>query len=242
MSITQRSLFLAVLLVLVLSACAQPAPAPAAPAATQAPAQQEAAPTTAPAAPKAAADASCGELKMEDFTNAKIDWTAPAKAAPGGEITIHVAALSHPYINALRPYVPLFTEMTGINVVYDILPVEEFWTKTAADLQGGTGFYDLVHERHRVRMGLCGSGLDRGPQQVPQRPQADRSGLVRRQRLLSRGLGLAHAWNGEYGIGTYGKGTAERHPGQLRAPHADLQQGQARQGRHCGAEDLGRMG
>ena len=59
-------------------------------------------------------------------------------------ITIHVAALSHPYINALRPYVPLFTEMTGINVVYDILPVEEFWTKTAADLQGGTGFYDLV--------------------------------------------------------------------------------------------------
>ena len=81
---------------------------------------------------------------MEDFTSADIDWKGPVKNGPAEGITLHVAVLSHPYINALRPYVPLFEELTGVEVAYDILPVEEFWVKTAADLAGGTGFYDLV--------------------------------------------------------------------------------------------------
>ena len=79
-------------------------------------------------------------LTMEDFTNANIDWQGPAKNGPAEGITLHVAVLSHPYINALRPYVPLFEELTGIEVAYDILPVEEFWVKTAADLLAAQAF------------------------------------------------------------------------------------------------------
>jgi multiple sugar transport system substrate-binding protein len=202
----KRSLFVLVTLLLVLTACAQQAPAPAAaPAPTQAPAKAEAAPTAAPAAAKPAADNSCGELKMEDFTNAKIDWKAPAKAAPGGSITIHVAALSHPYINALRPYVPLFTELTGINVVYDILPVEEFWTKTAADLQGGTGFYDLIQNGTEFEWAYSEAGWTEDLNKFLNDPKLTDLEWYDVNDFYPADW-AAHAWNGQYGIGTYGKG------------------------------------
>ncbi len=200
----KRTFFVLLTLVLILSACAQPAPAPA-PAATQAPAKQEAAAPAATAAPAAAAAANaCGDLKMEDFTNAKIDWKAPV-TANGGPITIHVAALSHPYINALRPYVPMFTELTGINVVYDILPVEEFWTKTAADLQGGTGFYDLIQNGTEFEWAYSEAGWTEDLNKFLNDPKLTDLAWYDVKDFFPADWD-AHAWNGQYGIGTYGKG------------------------------------
>jgi multiple sugar transport system substrate-binding protein len=198
----KRTFLVLFTLVLILSACAQPAPAPA-------PAAPQAAPA-ATAAPQATAEP-WAPLKMEDFTSAKIDWSAPAKAAPGGSITIHVAALSHPYINALRPYVPLFEKLTNITVVYDILPVEEFWTKTAADLQGGTGFYDLVQNGTEFEWAYAEAGWT-----------ADLNTFLNDPKLTDlewfdvkdfyEADWAAHAWNGQYGIGTYGKGSQNAIP------------------------------
>lgn len=202
----KRTLFVLVTLVLVVAACAQPAPAPA-PAATQAPAKQEAAPTAAPAA----AAEPWAPLKMEDFTSAKIDWAAPAKAASGGSITIHVAALSHPYINALRPYVPLFEKLTNIHVVYDILPVEEFWTKTAADLQGGTGFYDLIQNGTEFEWAYSEAGWTVDLNKFLNDPALTDLAWYDVKDFYTADWD-AHAWNGQYGIGTYGKGSQNAIP------------------------------
>ena len=149
-------------------------------------------------------------LKESDFTNAKIDWGAPAKAA-GGSITIHVAALSHPYINALRPYVPLFEKLSNINVVYDILPVEEFWTKTAADLQGGTGFYDLIQNGTEFEWAYSEAGWTADLNKFLDDPALTDLDWFDVKDFYPADW-AAHAWNGKYGIGTYGKGTQNAIP------------------------------
>lgn len=198
------------LVLALLASCAAPAAAPAAPAApaaTQPPIVQTVVvkevvkETVAPAAPTDP----WAPLTEADFTNAKIDWTAPAKAAPGGSITIHVAALSHPYINALRPYVPLFTKMTNINVVYDILPVEEFWTKTAADLQGGTGFYDLIQNGTEFEWAYSEAGWTQDLNKYLNDPKLTDLAWYDVKDFFPADWN-AHAWNGKYGIGTYGQG------------------------------------
>lgn len=193
------------LVFVLLASCAAPAAAPA-----QAPAVVvQTVVVEVPAAPQATVAPQVelppwAPLKEEDFTNAKIDWTAPAKAAPGGSITIHVAALSHPYINALRPYVPLFTKMTNITVVYDILPVEEFWTKTAADLQGGTGFYDLIQNGTEFEWAYSEAGWTQDLNKFLNDPTLTDPAWYDVKDFFTADWN-AHAWNGKYGIGTYGQ-------------------------------------
>ena len=212
-------------------------------AATQAPAKQAASGhDRARRGRKAAADTACGELKMEDFTNAKIDWKAPATAAPGGEITIHVAALSHPYINALRPYVPLFTELTGINVVYDILPVEEFWTKTAADLQGGTGFYDLIQNGTEFEWAYSEAGWTEDLNKFLNDPKLTDLAWYDVKDFYPADWD-AHAWNGQYGIGTYGKGQQNAIPVNSEPLMLICNKDKlAKAGLSGAAQDLGRVG
>jgi multiple sugar transport system substrate-binding protein len=144
-------------------------------------------------------------LKMEDFTNANIDWTAPAAAGPAEGITLHVAALSHPYINALRPYVPLFEQLTGISVAYDVLPVEEYWIKTAADLSGGTGFYDLIMTGTEFEWAYQEAGWVYDLNEFLNNPELTDLEWYNVDDFYPYDWD-AHAWNGEYGIGTYGQG------------------------------------
>jgi multiple sugar transport system substrate-binding protein len=154
-----------------------------------------AAPTEEPWAP----------LKMEDFTSANIDWKKPAREGPPEGITIHVPALSHPYINALRPYVPLFEELTGMQVAYDIMPVEEYWTKTSADLQGGTGFYDLIQTGTEFEWGYQEAGWVVDLNEFLNNAELTDLAWYDKEDFYPYDW-AAHAWNGEYGIGTYGQG------------------------------------
>jgi len=144
-------------------------------------------------------------LTMEDFTSADIDWQGPAKNGPAEGIVLHVAVLSHPYINALRPYVPLFEELTGIEVAYDILPVEEFWVKTAADMAGGTGFYDLVMTGTEFEWGWDEAGWLYDLNDFIYDPALTDLEWYDLDDFYPYDL-TAHQWSGEYGIGEYGKG------------------------------------
>ena len=161
-------------------------------AAAQAAGEEEEAPVWAP-------------LTMEQFTSADIDWKGPAKDGPAEGIVLHVAVLSHPYINALRPYVPLFEELTDIEVAYDILPVEEFWVKTAADLSGGTGFYDLVMTGTEFEWGWDEAGWLYDLNEFIYDPTLTDLEWYDLDDFYPYDI-TAHQWNGEYGIGTYGQG------------------------------------
>jgi len=187
---------------IVLGACG-PATPPPAPATTGSGGQPAA--TVAAVAPEAPAAEPWAPLKESDFTSAKIDWTAPAKEGPAEGITLHVAALSHPYINALRPYVPLFEKISGIKVAYDVLPVEEFWVKTAADLSGKTGFYDLVQTGTEFEWGWSEAGWIEDLNPYLQNTALTDADWYNYKDFYPYDW-AAHAWNGEYGIGTYGQG------------------------------------
>ncbi len=160
---------------------------------------------TAAAPEPAPAEEPWAPLRMEDFTSANIDWTKPASEGPAEGITLHIAALSHPYINALRPYVPLFEELTGIHVAYDVLPVEEFWIKTAADMSGGTGFYDLVMTGTEFEWGWQEAGWIYDLNEFLNDPELTDLEWYDVDDFYPYDWD-AHAWNGEYGIGTYGQG------------------------------------
>jgi multiple sugar transport system substrate-binding protein len=188
---TSLLLLCVMLLTSVLSACG-----PANPASTQTVVNNV--PTVATAEPWA-------PLKESDFTSAKIDWQAAAKAGPAEGITLHVAALSHPYINALRPYVPLFEKLTGVKVAYDVLPIEEFWVKTAADLSGKTGFYDLVQTGTEFEWGWAEAGWIEDLNPYLQNTTLTDPAWYNVDDFFPYDW-AAHAWNGEYGVGTYGQG------------------------------------
>lgn len=82
-------------------------------------------------------------LSMEEFTNAKINWRGPAEAAGEDPISLHVAMNKHPFTESLVPLIPIFEELTGIKVLYDILPEMEYYSKLAVDMSSGGGFIDV---------------------------------------------------------------------------------------------------
>ena len=77
------------------------------------------------------------------FTNAKINWRSVAEKAPEEGITLHVAMVKHPFTESLLPLVPEFEKLTGIKVLYDILPQAEYWPKLAIDLSTQSGLIDV---------------------------------------------------------------------------------------------------
>ena len=77
------------------------------------------------AADAAAADAVAPDvlpISLDEFTNANIDWHALADAAGEDGITLHVAVVKHTFTDSLIPLIPVFEELTGIKVLYDMLP------------------------------------------------------------------------------------------------------------------------
>jgi multiple sugar transport system substrate-binding protein len=101
-----------------------------------------------PSASKANAPAAPGKtsvqiLDQKDFQTAKIDWRSIAKKAPEEGVSLHVAMVKHPFTDSLLPLIPEFESLTGIKVLYDILPQDEYWPKIAIDLSSGAGFTDV---------------------------------------------------------------------------------------------------
>jgi multiple sugar transport system substrate-binding protein len=70
-------------------------------------------------------------------TRAQMDW----KQKSGS--TINLLLISHPFVDALKPLLPEFTELTGIEVTYEELAEQPGFEKLLADLSSSTGTYDL---------------------------------------------------------------------------------------------------
>jgi len=98
-----------------------------------------------PSAPSTQSQAKAGApiLDQKDFAKAKNDWRAVAKKAPEEGVTLHVAMVKHPFTDSLLPLIPEFESLTGIKVLYDILPQDEYWPKLAIDLSSGAGETDV---------------------------------------------------------------------------------------------------
>lgn len=116
-SARKRIVFLVTLLaVLALSACTTTVQAPPPAAATAAPA----------AGDQAAGDQAAG-----------VDW----RQFEGSKLNLLL--ISHPFVDALQPLLPEFTEKTGIEVTTEVLAEQPGFEKLVSDLSAGTGTYDL---------------------------------------------------------------------------------------------------
>ncbi|MCJ7624352.1 MAG: extracellular solute-binding protein, partial [Anaerolineaceae bacterium] len=82
-------------------------------------------------------------MDLDEFYKADIDWHALADAAGEEGLNLHVAVVKHTYTDSLLPLIPVFEELTGINVFFDMLPQAEYWPKLGVDLSSGSGLIDV---------------------------------------------------------------------------------------------------
>ena len=76
-------------------------------------------------------------IPLSKYQNADIDW----KQFEGDQINI--GAVQHPWVSAIKPAIPVFEELTGIDVVWNILPEQQFRTKRQTDVSTGAGQFDV---------------------------------------------------------------------------------------------------
>ncbi|GAA0219283.1 substrate-binding domain-containing protein [Halobaculum roseum] len=69
--------------------------------------------------------------------DADIDW----EQFEGTQINI--GAVQHPWVDAIEPAIPVFEELTGIEVVWNVLPEQQFRTKRQTDVSTGAGQFDV---------------------------------------------------------------------------------------------------
>jgi multiple sugar transport system substrate-binding protein len=74
---------------------------------------------------------------LASYLDAEIDW----RQAEGQEIIL--GGLEHPWISAITPLLPQFTELTGIEVVPQIASETEYVAKTPVTLGGGSPTPDV---------------------------------------------------------------------------------------------------
>lgn len=95
------------------------------------------------AAAEAAAAAPELAIPLEEFTSADINWRGLAEAAGDEGISLNIAVVKHTFTESLIPLLPVFEELTGIRVAYNVLPQAEYWPKLAIDLSTGAGLIDV---------------------------------------------------------------------------------------------------
>jgi multiple sugar transport system substrate-binding protein len=76
------------------------------------------------------------KIDLSEYTNTSIDWKKHE-----GE-SINIGAVQHPWIDAIRPLIPVFEELTGIDVMLTLLPEQQFRTKRLTDVSTGAGKFD----------------------------------------------------------------------------------------------------
>ncbi|MFD1600852.1 extracellular solute-binding protein [Halobellus rarus] len=76
-------------------------------------------------------------IPLSEYQSADIDW----RQFEGSEINI--GAVQHAWVDAIKPAVPVFEELTGIDVVWNVLPEQEFRTKRLTDVSTGAGEWDV---------------------------------------------------------------------------------------------------
>ena len=76
-------------------------------------------------------------IPLSEYESADIDW----RQFEGS--TINIGAVQHAWVDAIRPAIPVFEELTGIDVVWNVLPEQEFRTKRLTDVSTGAGEWDV---------------------------------------------------------------------------------------------------
>ncbi|MFC7027401.1 extracellular solute-binding protein [Halomicroarcula sp. GCM10025324] len=76
-------------------------------------------------------------IPLSEYDSADIDW----RQFEGD--TINIGAVQHPWVSAIRPAIPVFEELTGIDVQWNILPENQFRTKRQTDASTGAGQFDV---------------------------------------------------------------------------------------------------
>src|SRR5699024_10204930 len=79
------------------------------------------------------ASSSATDLGLDPYRKADIDW----KAHEG--TSINIGAVQHAWVESIKPYIPVFEELTGIDVIWTILPENQFRTKRLTDVSTGAG-------------------------------------------------------------------------------------------------------
>ncbi len=118
-----------------MQACQSAAPA-AKPAADQKPAEQK------PAAAAAPAQAPAQTGAPAKPAGARPDWAAAAEPYKGKKVTILMSA--GPWGKSHETMLPEFNQLTGINIVYDLLPEEQIPVKLQTSVLSRSGEYDAV--------------------------------------------------------------------------------------------------
>ncbi len=77
------------------------------------------------------------DIPLKKYQNADIDWKQFK------DTKINIGAVQHPWVDAIKPVVPVFEKLTGIDVVWNILPENQFRTKRQTDASTGAGQFDV---------------------------------------------------------------------------------------------------
>ena len=60
------------------------------------------------------------------------------------QTTLRIAEHPGPHVAAMEEYfIPRYEEMTGVNIVMEVLPPDQLWQKMQLEAQGGTNYYDI---------------------------------------------------------------------------------------------------
>jgi multiple sugar transport system substrate-binding protein len=76
-------------------------------------------------------------------TSAVFDLATAAKPYSGS--TINVSCLNYPTVDSLKAVAPTFTGITGINVSFQLLGMDDLFAKQTLDLQQATGSFDVLN-------------------------------------------------------------------------------------------------
>jgi len=85
-------------------------------------------------------DGSSGDdlaIPLSEYDSADIEWQQFEGSS------INIGAVQHPWVEAIKPAIPVFEELTGIEVNWNILPENQFRTKRQTDASTGAGQFDV---------------------------------------------------------------------------------------------------
>ncbi|GKZ13110.1 sugar ABC transporter substrate-binding protein [Haladaptatus sp. T7] len=77
------------------------------------------------------------DIPLKKYQQSDIDWKQFEDSK------INIGAVQHPWVDAIKPAVPIFEKLTGIDVVWNILPENQFRTKRQTDASTGAGQFDV---------------------------------------------------------------------------------------------------
>lgn len=85
----------------------------------------------------------CGIGGVDPLPNGAAEVTGSFDWKKASGTTLHILQNPHPYQKSYAPLLKDFTELTGIEVVVDLVPEADYFTKVNTELAGGSGRHDV---------------------------------------------------------------------------------------------------